>query len=131
MKKLTIALGLFIGLESLNLTACGISLTQSNGSAFNLDVASFADCSGTRALVSLPGQAVTTNVALAEFAINALRRQGPIGLDQLWDAHAQTIRQHSAGPLPANDDPAAWERLRTALDKVSGQRDAYMSHLFW
>ena len=68
----------------------------------------------------------------------------------MLDANAETIALHTAATTTARtaattaatpiaavsktaataDDPA-WQRLRTALDEVSGQRDCHASHLYW
>ncbi|MDB6020135.1 MAG: hypothetical protein JWR19_4624 [Pedosphaera sp.] len=71
--------------------------------------------------------------ALSAPAITALRDRGPAGLDALWQAHAQAILQHEANSSTSAspEDQNAWQRLKTALDKVSGQRDCRASHLYW
>jgi len=66
---------------------------------------------------------------VAENAIRELRARGESGLRTLTEAHKATIQQHASN-LTAMDDPA-WQRLRTALDGVSGQRDCHAAQLFW
>jgi len=85
--------------------------------------------------------AVSEDPKVAEAAIRTLRNQGPEGLKALLAAHADEIKKHSdqgtVAAAAANslnpDDPEqkAWQRIRTALDEVSGQRDCHASHLFW
>jgi hypothetical protein len=82
---------------------------------------------------SLPQDAVSENSTVSTPAINALRAEGPAGLQSLLEAHAALIHEHETNgnrKLPP-ENQAAWERLRTALDKVSGQRDCHASHLYW
>ena len=82
---------------------------------------------------SLAQRAVSENPEVSGSAIAQLRGQGPAGLDALWNANEALIRQHATNLAPALPaaQQAAWERLQTALDKVSGQRDSYASHLYW
>jgi hypothetical protein len=68
--------------------------------------------------------AISDNPATAQYAIDSLRAYGPAGLQSLLAAHADLIAKHQAS------DPA-WQRLNTALDQVSGQRDCHASRLFW
>lgn len=71
--------------------------------------------------------AVSNNPSIAEPAILALRASGAEGLATLLDTHRTAIDAfRSGGTTPAN-----WDRLRTAIDRVAGQRDAYSSELFW
>lgn len=82
---------------------------------------------------SLSQEAVSENSHTSAPAIAALRAQGPAGLQALLEAHAALIHQHETDGnrvLPTPKD-AAWERLRAALDKVSGQRDCHASRLYW
>src|SRR5206468_3192348 len=47
-------------------------------------------------------------------------------------AEQQAIATAFAVPKKADDpDEKSWQRLRTALDEVSGQRDCHASRLFW
>ena len=85
------------------------------------------------ALHSLAERAVSPDPAVATNAITLLRFQGPAGLQALFDAHDSLIRQHQADLnriLPPKLSPK-WQRLQTALDSVSAQRDCYASHLYW
>jgi hypothetical protein len=72
----------------------------------------------------LAQSAVSTNEAAATSARAALRRMGEPGLAALLKAHAALLTNHWAG------DPH-WQRLRSALDVVGGQRDCHASRLFW
>ncbi len=70
---------------------------------------------------------LSTDPVIAAAGIDALRSRGPAGLRLLLDAHASEIeRVRTGGVRPSN-----WERVRTAIDHVAGQRDAYASGLFW
>jgi hypothetical protein len=117
MKTYTITLGILTG------------LVTHLGSQFPLQA-----CGGGAAcqLSALTQQAVSPDADIARGAIMALREQGPAGLDALWETHQASIDQRTQGAmfLQSTND-AAWTRLRNALDKVSGQRDDYASHLYW
>jgi hypothetical protein len=117
MKAYTITLGLLTG------------LVTHLGSQFPLQA-----CGGGAAcqLSALAQQAVSADGDIARGAITALREKGPAGLDALWETHQASIDQRAQGAmiLQSTND-AAWTRLRNALDKVSGQRDDYASHLYW
>lgn len=79
------------------------------------------------ALASLVAQAVNADPSVAGPAIGALRSRGADGLAALLDANRDSLDVvRNGGPAPAN-----WEVLRTAVDRVAGQRDAYASRLFW
>lgn len=71
--------------------------------------------------------ALSPDPAIATRAIAALRARGPAGLEALLDAQAEAIAKMRAGA--AADDRFA--RLRTAIDEVAQQRDAYASRLYW
>jgi hypothetical protein len=77
----------------------------------------------------LAQQAVSTDEHVAAAAIAALRLRGPEGLEVLLQSHRDEItalREH-----PPLQPSASIERLRHAIDIVSGQRDGFMSGLFW
>lgn len=78
-------------------------------------------------LATYAANAVSANPSLAEPAILALRARGAEGLATLLDTHRTAIDAYRSG----STTPANWERLRTAIDRVAGQRDAYASELFW
>jgi hypothetical protein len=69
----------------------------------------------------LAGLALSGDQARAEKAIRKLRSLGPEGLEAFLDVHASTLAQ-SVQPEPS---------LQSALDRISGQRDARASRLFW
>jgi hypothetical protein len=81
-----------------------------------------------KSLASLARQAADTNPSRAADAIEQLRAAGPAGLDALFDAYGDHI-QRQLRPNATADE--SWERIRTALDLVARQRDAYASHLYW
>src|SRR4051812_44747335 len=73
-------------------------------------------------LAALAEKATSTDAAEARNAITELRAQGPAGLAVLLAA---------ADKVTKTDDNAEWQRLRTAIDAVSAQRDGYASGLYW
>jgi DNA-binding transcriptional regulator/RsmH inhibitor MraZ len=84
-------------------------------------------------LSSLARQAVSTDAGKAATAIQALRAQGPVGLDAFLTAHADAIKARrmeiaSANPPAAN---ASWLRVSAAMDAIAGQKDSFASELFW
>lgn len=80
-------------------------------------------------LDSLAREAVSNNQTKSAKAIAALRRAGPAGLEAMFTAHAAAINEQIANPLMRRS--AEWERLSTALDAVSQQKNSYLSHLYW
>jgi len=70
------------------------------------------------------GNASESNVAIAE-----LRTLGPAGLEILRKRYAEEIERHIADPSVS--PTAEWERITTALDAVSQQKDSYLSGLYW
>lgn len=84
-------------------------------------------------LDQLTHAAVSEDASQAENAIRNLRARGPEGLRALLETHAETIKLHAAPRLlfTTNAPDAVWQRLRTALDGVSLQRDCYASRLYW
>lgn len=78
--------------------------------------------------------AVSGDSCKAALAIQHLRGRGPDGLRALLETHAATLKEHETNrvlalaKLPPDE---SWQRLKTALDGVSGQRDCYASHLYW
>jgi hypothetical protein len=93
-------------------------------------------------LLMFAKNAVSEDPKAAEAAIRTLRNQGPEGLQALLAAHADEIKKHTAqmtteavGALkslkPDDADEKTWQRIRTALDEVSGQHDCHASRLFW
>jgi hypothetical protein len=73
--------------------------------------------------------AVDPDAEVAEPAIAALRILGPTGHAALLRVHAPRIAGLRDAP-PLSPDPAA-QRLRHAVDVVSGQRDGHASGLYW
>lgn len=69
----------------------------------------------------LARQALSGDQGRAESAIRKLRSLGPEGLEAFLNVHASTL----AGLGPP--EPS----LRSALDAISGQRDAHATRLFW
>ncbi len=92
-------------------------------------------------LNSAAQNAIADDPNISEPAIRRLRVHGPAGLKALLATHDETIKKHAEmaarlsllGPAKSASAPddLAWQRLRTALDEVSGQRDCHVSRLFW
>lgn len=84
-------------------------------------------------LDQLARDALSTDLAVSQFAITALRGQGPKGLQAMLKIHTELLDSHS--PVPLNrrnpDQDTAWARLKTALDSIACQRDSYISRLYW
>jgi hypothetical protein len=74
-------------------------------------------------------KAISENSAESAPAIAELRALGPAGLDTLFQTYAREIDEQVSNPLLAVTPE--WQRLSTALDSVSQQRDSYLSRLYW
>ncbi|MEW6733604.1 MAG: hypothetical protein AB1489_19905 [Acidobacteriota bacterium] len=120
-----------LGIASL-ITICGIGFTHS---AFAEDT-----------LVRLAHQAVSEDATIAAQAIAKLRAHGPAGLQALFDAHADELKQQGFlnNTLPDKQltlltptiaakqlDNPYWQRLSAAIDAVGQQRHCYASRLYW
>lgn len=79
-------------------------------------------------LAELARLAVSDNATEASSAIAELRALGPAGLRILFETYREELKRASAG-LFVND--LSWQRLTSALDAVSGQRNSYASGLYW
>jgi hypothetical protein len=77
----------------------------------------------------LARQAISENSKEASEAIEELRGMGQTGLDALFEVYAAKIKAHGSTSEFANDE--AWQRISTALDSVSQQRNSYASRLYW
>lgn len=84
-------------------------------------------------LPQLAQDALSPDPAVAQFAIAALRAQGPAGLEAMLNAHAELLKSHSPNFIYAGNpnQNEAWLRLKTALDSIARQRDSYTSKLYW
>ena len=78
---------------------------------------------------SLAFKAVSENNAEALPAIEELRSLGPAGMASLMKQYNTQIAQHIANPTIAVSPE--WNRITTALDTVSQQRNSYLSGLYW
>jgi hypothetical protein len=78
---------------------------------------------------ALARKAVSENVTESVAAIEELRSLGPAGLQTLMVRYADEINRHIADP-GAKADPE-WQRITKALDTVSGQKNSYLSGLYW
>ena len=78
---------------------------------------------------ALATRAVSEDANEAAAAISELRALGPAGLQSLLEANREAIDQHVGNPtLKSTFD---WLRITTALDRVSQQKDSYLSGLYW
>lgn len=77
-------------------------------------------------LEELATDAVAEDPRVAGLAIEALRARGPEGHAALMELHADSVAR-----LRAGEADEAGERLRHAIDAVSGQRDGHASGLYW
>lgn len=77
----------------------------------------------------LSRKAVSKNTAESAAAIEDLRALGPDGLQSLLAVYAGEIRRHIDDPSLKPD--AEWQRITRALDTVSGQKNSYLSGLYW
>ncbi|HET9479500.1 MAG TPA: hypothetical protein VFO72_09150 [Pyrinomonadaceae bacterium] len=77
----------------------------------------------------LVDKAVSEKGAESAAAIDELRSQGPAGLNALMKRYADEIKKHIDDPtLKPN---AEWLRITNALDTVSGQKNSFISGLYW
>ena len=81
-------------------------------------------------LRELAQKAVGPDNAESSAAIQALRETGPEGLQAVFDAHADLIRQARTSARPT-ERSETWQRLTAALDAIGQQRDCYASGLYW
>ncbi|MCA1578005.1 MAG: hypothetical protein LC794_11670 [Acidobacteria bacterium] len=77
----------------------------------------------------LADKAVSENTAESAAAIEELRTLGPAGLNSLMKRYANEIKNHIDDPTLKSD--AEWQRITKALDAVSGQKNSYLSGLYW
>lgn len=77
----------------------------------------------------LARKAVSKNTAESAAAIEGLRSLGPVGLNRLLLRYGDEIKRHIDDPLLKPD--AEWQRITKALDAVSGQKNSYISGLYW
>lgn len=84
--------------------------------------------SATESLSALARLAVSEKLSESGPAIAELRAMGPEGLKILFETYSEQI-ERAANGLPVNEQE--WQRLMTALDSVSQQRNAFASGLYW
>lgn len=77
----------------------------------------------------LVDKAVSENVVESAAAIEELRSRGPEGLNELRMRYAAQIKKHIDDPTLKPD--AEWQRITKALDAVSGQKNSFISGLYW
>jgi hypothetical protein len=78
---------------------------------------------------ALARKAVSENTAESAVAIEELRALGPAGLQALMTRYAEEIDRHIADPSLKSDPE--WQRITKALDAVSGQKNSFISGLYW
>jgi hypothetical protein len=78
---------------------------------------------------TLARKAVSENTIESAAAIEELRSLGPTGLNTLLERYAEEIKRHVDDPQLKPD--AEWQRITNALDTVSGQKNSYISGLYW
>lgn len=79
-------------------------------------------------LPDLARMALENDPTNAAAAITQLRTAGPSGLDALMTHVSPEMTQMKSDP---GHPPLHWEHIRTALDQVAAQRDAWTSGLYW
>src|SRR5690242_15815209 len=77
----------------------------------------------------LARKAVSENSVESAAAIEELRSLGPAGLNTLLARYGEEIKRHIDDPQLKPD--AEWQRITKALDTVSGQKNSYISGLYW
>jgi hypothetical protein len=84
-------------------------------------------------LPSLARQAVSEDAGQAATAIQALRAQGPAGLEAFLAAHADAIQARRMEIASANPPAAraAWLRVSAAMDAIAAQKDSFAAALYW
>lgn len=85
--------------------------------------------SPTSFATELVDKALSEKVGESAAAIDELRRLGPAGLNALMKRYADEIKKHIDDPTLKPD--AEWLRLTDALDTVSGQKNSFISGLYW
>lgn len=94
-----------------------------------LIVVSRGNLFATESTVALADKAVSENATESAAAIAELRSLGPAGLNALMTRYDVEIRKHIDDPLLKPD--AEWQRITKALDMVSGQKNSFISGLYW
>lgn len=122
-----LAIALLLGATTLALVS--LALAQRAATSPRAGGSATIDDAGAGDPRALARRAVAADPAIAEPAIAALRALGPAGHAALLAEHdAAVTALRAAPPLTAD---AATERLRHAIDVVSGQRDGHASGLYW
>ena len=101
-------------------SACGGGEAIRDGAAETTDHAE-------RSLDARAADATSTSPEVAASAIDALRARGALGQAALFARYASEVAALREGDAR---DPRS-ERIRHAIDIVSGQRDAHASGLYW
>ena len=83
----------------------------------------------TTSAAELVDKAISENAAESAAAIDELRSRGPEGLNTLMKRYGAQIKSHIDDPRLKPD--AEWQRITKALDTVSGQKNSYISGLYW
>ena len=75
----------------------------------------------------LATSAISPDRDIAEESISELRAMGRVGLDALFTRYASEIESFKTENVADEN----WQRIASALDAVSMQKDDYASHLYW
>ena len=115
------------------LILCGVALSTSSWgdltSKKHLGLTSKS--AAKQSAVHLPDLALSASREVAAKAIDELRLRGEPGLIEMLTHHQQAIAQFLAPEFEWRNASAEDQRLRQAIDKIAGKRDAYSSELFW
>ena len=98
-------------------------------SLFLLILVSAQNLFATEPTDGLVRRAVSEDCSESAPAIEELRSLGPAGLETLMTRYAGEISRHIVDPTLKPD--AEWLRITKALDTVSGQKNSYLSGLYW
>ena len=90
--------------------------------------------SATTSFAKMPARALALRATSADAsesaaAVEELRAMGPAGLEALMVQYAGPIKVHINNPQIAST--ADWQRISSALDRVSQQKNSYLSGLYW
>ena len=96
--------------------------------SFLLFISATSSFANTPARV-LAVRATSEDATESSAAIEELRAIGPAGLEALMVQYAGPIKDHIVNRTIART--AEWQRISVALDRVSQQKNSYLSGLYW
>ena len=112
---------------ALTLAGCAMVTGPSGESARVGAVDAETYDASSRSSAELAEHAVSAQAPIAAAAIEELRRRGPEGHRALLEGHAGAVEALRGGLSEGEGS----QRLRHAIDLVSGQRDGHASGLYW